>query len=63
MGRWRELLTWRSNDLQGKTEVGMGLKSEQEWGGKAINHCGIYRVGLGVRAPSLGANRGALHVN
>lgn len=41
MGRWKELV-WRSDDLQGKREVGMGLKSEQEWVGKAINHSGIY---------------------
>lgn len=40
-----------------------GLKSEQEQGGKAINHCGIYRVGLGVRALSLWAVGGALHIN
>ncbi len=44
-------------------EVGVGLKSEQERGGKAINHSGGYRVGLGVRAPSPWAVRGATHVN
>lgn len=40
-----------------------GLKSEQEQGGKAINHSGVYRVGLDVWAPSLWAVGGALHVN
>lgn len=28
--------------------VDMGLKLEQEQEGKAINHSGVYRVGLGV---------------
>ncbi|KAI9538944.1 hypothetical protein NQZ68_009021 [Dissostichus eleginoides] len=56
---WKEL-TWRSDDLQGKREVCTGLKSVQEWGGKAINHSGIYRVGLGVQASSQGALRGGL---
>lgn len=62
MERLKEL-TWRSDDLQGKREVVMGLKLEQEWGGAAINLSGLYRVGLGAGAASPWAVRGALHVN
>lgn len=62
MGKWKEL-TQRSDDLPGKKDVGIGLKSVQDWGGKVINHSGVYRVGLGVRARSLWAISGVLHVN